>query len=230
MVTTATSTERVKQTRVGLGGTPPGKNGPKGNGSGGNGGKRKDDAAERFSPKPYRVTLWIALAAIFMMFGALVVSFISLSSGDKWVPIVMPRLFWLSTGVIFISSLTLEAARRSLKQSSDERYSRWLLLTLVFGLAFLVLQLLAWRRLVAQGVYLASNNHSSFYFLLTGVHGLHLLVGILALGYLLQRSRRKRSDANAEMKRQTSVNVVSLYWHFMDGLWVFLFLLLLLWK
>lgn len=230
MVTTATSTERVKQTRIGPGGTPPGKNGPKGNGSGGNGGKRKDDGAERFSPKPYRVTLWIVLAAIFMMFGALIVSFITLSSGDTWVPIEMPRLFWLSTGVIFISSLTFEAARRSLKRDNNERYSRWLLLTLFFGLAFLVLQLLAWRRLVAQGVYLASNNHSSFYFLLTGVHGLHLLVGILALSYLLLRTRSRRREANAEMRRQTSVNVVSLYWHFMDGLWILLFLLLLLWK
>lgn len=231
MVTTATSTERVKRTRTGLGGTPPGKNGPRGNGSGGNGGKKKDDGAQRFSSKSYRVTLWIALAAIFMMFAVLVVSFITLSSGEKWVPIEMPRVFWLSTGLIFISSLTFEAARRSLKRGSAERYSRWLMLTLAFGLAFLVSQLFAWRRLVAQGFYLASNNHSSFFYLLTGAHGLHLLVGILALGYLLLRTRRRRSgDENAEMKRLASVNVVSLYWHFMDGLWIFLFLLLLLWK
>jgi cytochrome c oxidase subunit 3 len=230
MVTTATSTERVKQTKIGLGGTPPGKNGPRGNGSGGNGGKRKDDGARKFSPKPYRVALWAALAAIFMMFAVLVASFLMLSSGEKWVHIEMPRVFWLSTGVIVISSLTFEAARRSLKQSKDERYRRWLLLTLVLGFAFLVSQLFAWRQLVAQGVYLSKNNHSSFFFLLTGAHGLHLLGGILALGYLMLRANRRRSDANAEMRRHTLVNVVSLYWHFMDGLWISLFLLLLLWK
>ena len=230
MVTTATSTERVRQTKVGLGGIPPGKNGPKGNGSGGNGGKRKDETAERFSPKPYRLTLWIALAAIFMMFAAMIASYIMLSSGDKWPTVAMPRMLWLSTGLIIISSLTFEAARRSLKRGSNSRYNRWLLLTLVLGLGFLASQLLAWRQLVAQGVYLSSNNHSSFFYLLTGAHGLHLVVGILALGYLLMRTTRRQNAVNAEMKRQASANVVSLYWHFMDGLWIYLVLLLFLWR
>jgi cytochrome c oxidase subunit 3 len=231
MVTTVTSTERVKRARVGPGGTPPpGKNGPRGNGSGGNGGKRKDDEARRFSPKPYRVTLWIVIAAIFMMFAALIAAYVMLSSGEKWPPIVMPRLLWLSTGLILISSLTFEAARRSLKQGSDSRYNFWLLLTLGFGFGFIASQLFAWRNLVAQRIYLATNNHSSFFYLLTGVHALHLLGGILALGYLLLRTRKRQRDENAEMKRQTSAAVVSVYWHFMDGLWVFLFLLLLFWK
>jgi cytochrome c oxidase subunit 3 len=230
MVTTVTSTERVKQVKTGLGGTPPGKNGPNGNGSGGNGGKRRDDSERRFSPKPYRLTLWIVIAAIFMMFSALVAAYIMLSSGEKWPPIVMPRLLWLSTGLIVLSSLTFEAARRSLKKGSDKRYSFWLLLTLGLGLGFIASQLFAWRNLVGQRIYLASNNHSSFFYLLTGVHALHLLGGILALSYLLLRTRSRRPNVDAEMKRQASANIVSVYWHFMDGLWVFLFLLLLLWK
>jgi cytochrome c oxidase subunit 3 len=228
MVTTVTSTKNVKQTKIGLGGTPPGRNGPRGNGSGGNGGKRKDEADKRFSPKPYRLTLWIILAAILMMFAALVAAYIMLSGGEQWGTLVMPRLLWLSTGLIVISSLTFEAAHRSLKRGHAGKYSGWLLMTFVFGLGFLVSQLLAWRQLVGQGVYLASNPHSSFFYLLTGAHGLHLLGGILALTYLLLRTRRR--EVHAQMKQQAASNVISLYWHFMDGLWVFLFLLLLVWK
>ncbi|HJU57058.1 MAG TPA: hypothetical protein VJ715_20905, partial [Pyrinomonadaceae bacterium] len=171
MVTTVTSTERFKQkTRVGVGGTPPGKNGHngKGPGGGGDGGKKKD-GAQRFSPKPYRLTLWILIAAIFMMFAAMIASYITLSSGEKWPPLETPRLLWLSTGLILLSSLTFEAARRSLKAGSDKGYVRWLLLTFLFGLGFLASQVFAWRELVAQGVYLATDNHSSFFYLLTGV-------------------------------------------------------------
>ncbi|HJU54721.1 MAG TPA: cytochrome c oxidase subunit 3, partial [Pyrinomonadaceae bacterium] len=91
-------------------------------------------------------------------------------------------------------------------------------------------QVFAWRELVAQGVYLATDNHSSFFYLLTGVHALHLAVGILALGFLLLRTRRRRAEKSAELKRRAAIGVVSVYWHFMDGLWILLFLLLFVWK
>jgi len=227
MVTRVTSTERVKQkTRIGVGGTPPGKNGHNGKGPGGGGGGKKKDEAQGFSPKPYRLSLWILIAAIFMMFAALAASYINLSSGEQWPPIVVPRLLWLSTGLILVSSLTLEAARRSLKAGNDRWYVVWLFVTLLLGLGFLASQISAWRQLVAQGLYMAKNNHASFFYLLTGAHALHLLGGILGLNYLLLRTRRRRTEAGAEMKRRAAVGVVSVYWHFMDGLWLLLFLLL----
>ncbi|HWT02620.1 MAG TPA: heme-copper oxidase subunit III, partial [Pyrinomonadaceae bacterium] len=224
--------ERVKQkTRVGVGGTPPGRNGRNGKGPGGGGdGGKKRDGAQRFSPKPYRVTLWILIAAIFMMFAAMIAAYVNLSQGEKWPPLKTPRLLWLSTGLILASSLTFEAARRSLKAGSDKGYVRWLLPTLLFGLGFLASQVFAWRELVAQGVYLATNNHSSFFYLLTGAHAVHLVVGILALVYLLLRTRRRRAETNAELRRRAAAGVVSVYWHFMDGLWLLLFLLLFVWK
>jgi cytochrome c oxidase subunit III len=229
MVTTVTSTERVKRkTRVGVGGAPPGKNGHngKGPGGGGGGGKKKDEA-QGFSPKPYRLSVWILIAAVFMMFAAMIASYIILSAGEKWPPVLMPRLLWLSTGLILASSLTLEAARRSLRAAGDSGYVGWLFVTLLLGLGFLASQVFAWRRLVAQGLYLATNNHSSFFYLLTGAHAVHLSGGILGLLYLLLRTRRRRADAAAEAKRRAAAGVVSAYWHFMDGLWVLLFLLLL---
>ena len=136
----------------------------------------------------------------------------------------------LSIGSMLVSSGTFEAAHRSLKHERDRTYSRWLLLTVLLGLGFLGSQLLAWRQLVAQGTYLSTNPHSSFFYLLTGAHGLHLLGGVLALDYLLLRTRRGRMSLQAEEKRQATADAVALYWHFMDGLWIYLFLLLFLWR
>lgn len=230
MGTTVTTAERVREIKSGLGGVPPGKKGSNGNGSRGNGGGKRDDSAQAFSPKRHRLTMWIILAAVTMTFTALVSSYIALSSGSEWKPITIPRLLWLSTGLIIVSSVTFEVARRSLKWGDDAGYGRWLLLTFVFGMGFLVSQLLAWRRLVAQGVYLSSNNHSSFFYLLTGAHGVHLLGGLSALGYLLLKTRRWRRDASGGIKRQATTDAVSLYWHFMDGLWIVLFLLIVFWN
>ena len=121
-----------------------------------------------------------------------------------------------------------------MKRGNEQAYSRWLLLTVVLGVSFLGAQWLAWRELVAQGVYIATNPHSSFFYLLTGTHGVHLLVGILALDYLLLRARRRSGSGDSQsedsVKRQTAADVVALYWHFMGGLWVYLFLLLFLWR
>ena len=129
-----------------------------------------------------------------------------------------------------MSSGTLEAARRNLKGSSNGGYVRWLSVTAILGVSFLGSQLLAWRELARQGIFLKSNPHSSFFYLLTATHGLHLLGGLLAVVYLLFRTRQKRDDALAEAKRLAAADAVGIYWHFMDGLWIYLFLLLFLWR
>ena len=185
-------------------------------------------------PRTPIVGMWVALGAIVMMFTALTSAYIVRAGiSNDWQPLARPGLLWLSTGLILASSVSFEIARRSLKRKNEQAYASWLLLTVLLGIGFLVSQLLAWRELVAQGIYIASNPHSSFFYLLTGVHGLHLLGGILALDYLLIRTWRPRSSGEREalvLKRQTAADVVALYWHFMDGLWVYLFLLLFLWR
>jgi cytochrome c oxidase subunit 3 len=179
----------------------------------------------------YRLGMWVALAGVVMLFTALTSAYIvRAAASNDWRPIAMPGVLWLSTAVIVVSSLTLESARRSLKQERDGVYSRWVLITTLLGLAFLVSQVTAWRQLVRQGVYLSSNPHSSFFYLLTAAHGVHLLGGILALAYLMLRTRSRRTNVGAESRRIGTVDAVSIYWHFMDGLWVYLFLLLFFWK
>lgn len=234
MVTTATSTERIgirerEQPIVSpLGGRGSGGNGSRGNG-GDDGSRRRDNA--RYGDDRGRLGMWVGLASILMLFTALTSAYIVRAGlSDDWRPLAIPNFLWLSTALILASSVTFELARRAIKRVEVKAYNRWIALTAVLGLGFLTTQLLAWRQLVAQGIYLATNPHSSFFFVLTGAHGLHLLGGILGLGYLLLRTWNKLSSREAVIKRQSAAGVIGLYWHFMDGLWVYLFLLLFLWR
>src|SRR6266550_7871329 len=175
MATTVTGTRTKERTGIKRHGPGfPGSNGKNGNGwrKGG-----ADDARRRFSPEKYRITMWVLLAAIVMMFVALSSAYIVLSGNDQWRPIRMPKMFFLSPGIILASSVTIQTAARSLRQEAKGRYERWLAVTLLLGLGFLVSQLLGWRELVAQGVYFRGQPHSTFFFLFTGVHGVHLLGG-----------------------------------------------------
>lgn len=225
----ATVTSTRTETKGIIGSNWPKTPGPSGNGSNGNGKRKWSGGEKQFSKDTYRITTWILLAAVVMMFVALVSSYIFLSGGEQWQPVRMPRTFTLSTGLILVSSATMELARRRLRQEDNRRYRKWLLVTLVLGLAFVGSQLLGWKQLVAEGVYLSGNPHSSFFYLFTGAHGIHLLGGLIAVSYLAIRARRVLAGV-ANEKRLAAADAVSLYWHFMDGLWVCLFLLLLLWK
>ena len=192
---------------------------------------RTEKIATQIVGSRYRIGAWVMIAGIAMLFTALTSAYIvRAASATDWRPLALPRILWLSTALILLSSSTLEAARKNLKRLLDGSYVRWLSVTSILGVAFLLSQLLAWRQLSRQGVFLSSNPHSSFFYLLTATHGLHLVGGLLALLYLLFRTRQKRDDAVAEAKRLASADAVGIYWHFMDGLWIYLFLLLFLWR
>jgi cytochrome c oxidase subunit 3 len=166
-----------------------------------------------------------------MFFTALTSAYIvRAASATDWRPLAMPRILWLSTALILLSSVTFEIARRNLKAANNGGYLRGISITGLLGLGFLVAQLLAWRQLASQGIFLKSNPHSSFFYLLTASHGLHLVVGLLAVIYLLLRTRERRAESLAEANRLAIADAVGIYWHFMDGLWIYLFLLLFLWR
>ena len=226
MAVTVTRPDQIVS--VGVGGSP----GPRGgNGFHKNGGGHDGGGDLRFSPARYRVGAWVTIGSILMLFVALTSSYIVRSaSAPDWHPVAMPKILWLSTALIIVSSLTIEIARKSLKQHRDEAYTRWLLNTAILGAGFVVAQLMAWRILVKQGVYLANNPYSSFFYLFTAAHGVHLLGGLVALTFLTVRTRRKRETIVGELKREGGSDAVAIYWHFMDVLWVALFLLLILWK
>ncbi len=189
-------------------------------GSGGPGG-----GGERPSDNRYRTGMWAALAGILMLFTAFTSSYVVRKGlSDDWIPTRLPSLVWFNTLLLLASSLTLERARHVLSENS--RFSRWWLLTTVLGAAFLLGQVVVWMQLIGDGVFISSNPSSSFFYVLTGAHGIHLSGGVVALGFLLFRNRQRPfGSAN-----RVPVDVMAIYWHFMDGLWVYLLLLLFFWR
>jgi cytochrome c oxidase subunit 3 len=185
------------------------------------------------TPEQYRIGMMVGIAAIMMMFVGLVSAYIvrAVSPNKDWTPLEMPRILWVSTAILFISSVTFELARRYLLNGRVQDYSRWLIVTAWLGFGFIAMQLWAWQQLRAQGIYLSSNPHSAFFYILTALHGVHLLGGLIALGYLVIRAlKEKAMDAELRARRIGAVEAARLYWHFLDVLWVALFALLFFWR
>ena len=168
----------------------------------------------------------VSVAALFVTVA--IVYYERAQSPVNWQHIRVPRMLWVSTALILASGWTLEAARGAVQRRDASRYMLWLEVTVGGGLAFLACQVLALRELVSQGIYLQRNPHSSLFYVLTGVHGLHLLGGIAALLYLLLCAARVRGTPHVQRQRGR-IQVTSLYWHFLAVLWVALFLGLLTW-
>jgi len=228
MATMVTSTKKAANKGLGSGGRFPGPNGKKPGGNGFHGGDGNGGKKRRFSPWGYRLTMWMVLAAIVMMFGALSAAYVMVSE-EQPTPVRMPRMFFVSTGLILVSSVTFQRAKRSLQQDRARAYLRWLLATLGLGCAFLASQLIGWRELARAGVYFSGHPRSTFFYLATALHGGHLLGGIGLVFYLVIRRLRPLWPLNTE-KNTTWTKVVGLYWHAMDGIWIWLFVLLLIFK
>src|SRR4029077_4794613 len=145
-----------KKTSDGGGGNLP----PTGKNGGGDDGKRP--RRDNSSPKRYYTGMALGIVSILMFFMALAATFLVLRGGRNWVPVHIPTLMWINTVVLLASSTTLEIARRELAQGRLFAYRKLWLLTTALGVSFLVGQILAWRQLVAQGIYLANNAASGF--------------------------------------------------------------------
>ena len=173
-----------------------------------------------------RSGIWVGLFAITMSFAASSSALFVREGTTDWTHIVLPSVLYLNTSILLASSATLEVARRLLAASwpfasrGAHRAGAWVFLTLVLGWAFCVGQFAAWRELRAQGVYLATSPNSSFFYLLTLIHALHVFAGIAALVYLAGRLTAGHSALRRSLFENTAI-----YWHFMSVLWVYLFLL-----
>jgi cytochrome c oxidase subunit 3 len=199
-----------------------------GHGPGDNGFGRGDSGLPeyRVPGRTYQLGMWFALAGIVMLFSAFTSAMVvRRGMAFDWVSIAVPRLLWVNTGILLASSLTLEFSRRALSQHAAVNFIRWLVATGALGVAFLAGQLVVWRELAARGVYLATNPSSSFFYVLTGAHGVHLLGGVLALGYVAIRAGRMARGR----ERRTALDLTAIYWHFMDALWIYIFFLLTRW-
>lgn len=168
-------------------------------------------------PGAFRLLIWTACLSISAFFAALVIAYIwRAGTGPYWQPVKFPPILWFSTAIILMSSGTLEAARRVFRGGHWRMAYRLLLATAGLGTLFLGAQLVGWRDLVAQGVYMMEDPHGAFFYIFTGLHGAHLLGGLIAL-FVLVLKRQKRREL---------VDVASYYWHFLTVLWLILFVVL----
>lgn len=172
--------------------------------------------------RAYYLGLSLGLVSILMFFMALTSAYLVRKGNADWQPLPVPQILWATTAILVSSSITVEQARKRLAAGSGEGFRLWWGVTTLLGLAFLAGQWLAWRQLQAAGVFLATNPSSSFFYLLSGAHGVHVMGGVLALlAVFFRRSYRRLTQA-------TAAEMAAIYWHFMDLLWVFLLLLLFL--
>jgi cytochrome c oxidase subunit 3 len=186
-------------------------------------------AVDDHSTEPARTGIWVGLAAITMSFAAFTSAlFVRQSSATDWHHLSIPPIVFLNTLVLLASSVTLEIARKRLSQFMRNKEGTrrvpltWLGITLGLGLIFVVGQYAAWLKLRAEGLYLATNPNSSFFYVLTAMHALHVLGG---LGGLLRVINKLRQPVLS--LRRSTMDATSYYWHFMGILW--LYVLMVVW-
>lgn len=201
------------------GGTAPPSNG----GGGGDDGKKPPK--RRPSPRRYYTGIALGIVSVLMFFMALASACLVRRGRPDWVPVHVPPLMWFNTAVLLTSSGTLELARKRLGSLDVRGFRRLWRATTILGVLFLIGQSIAWRQLAGEGIYLASNPASSFFYIFTGAHALHLIGGVGALLFVAWRDFEK-----AQVTRVVAAELTSYYWHFMDALWLFLLALLYLGK
>ena len=177
------------------------------------------------------VTSIVVLAIVTMTFGAMItVFFVRSNAALYWEHLHIPPVLWASTVMLVASSVLLELARRKLARHNRTRFFQLAAWATGLGVLFLLGQLTAWFQVLHSGVVLARNPHSWFIFLFSGLHGLHILLGLAGLGYLLLRTRLPASGPKYQMTTRALATGVTLFWHYLDFLWLVLFALLLLWR
>ncbi len=181
------------------------------------------ESTEKKRLHPHKFTLWVAIGSIIMMFAALTSAYIVRHAQHNWLEFSMPRVFWYSTAVIITSSITLHLAVKAFRSRERNRYKMLLSVTALLGVLFAVLQCYGFSDLYSRGVQIigrGSNPSASFLGIITGLHVIHVLGGVVALiiVFLKAYSRKIKSYDS------TPVEMLSIYWHFVDILWIYLFI------
>ena len=198
---------------------PPPLEGGWGDGGGGNDGRGSSRRASFTG-------LYVLLAASTMLFAAFTSALVVRRGlSDDWASMAKPSILWLNTAILLASSAALEIARRAIKSGARTRFNTWWTAGSALGLLFLGGQTLAWLQLKAAGVFVSTNPSSSFFYVLTVAHAFHLLGGLSALLYVdVQALRLTLGPA-----KRTAIDVSAIFWHFLDGLWVYLMVLFYVW-
>ena len=183
---------------------------------------RVDDQNKKIHP--HKFTLWVGISAIIMMFAGLTSAYIVKRDQPGWTSFTTPVAFYYSTVVMLISSVTIFLAGKSFKERRMVRYRKLVGATTILGLVFILLQILGFRHLWATGTTFHGSGAGQFLYIIAGLHGLHVLGGVIATFTLWLRAGNTRIRSY----NMVPVDVVSTYWHFVDLLWLYLFIFFLL--
>jgi cytochrome c oxidase subunit 3 len=173
---------------------------------------------------PHKFTLWVAIASILMMFAGFTSAYIVKRNQANWFSFELPIVLWYSTGVIILSSLTLWLAERCFKKREMASYRNLLTTTFVLGVLFVALQLVGFYTLSKNGLPLQKNVSVSFLYILVAVHLLHVVGGIIALLVMFAKAFSNK----VRNYDSVPIEVMSTYWHFIDVLWIYLLIFLIL--
>lgn len=225
---------KVKPSRSRGGGN--GSNNKNRGGGGGGGDNRpnedKFEEKEEFKPDKYRVGMGLILLVVLMTFGGLIGSYVVLATNQslEWKPFDLPFQIWISTGLIIVSSIDFELAKKNLLAGNQQKARKWFYISGILGAVFIASQLLAWVSLVNRGYYAQGNPFAGLFYILTAVHAVHVIGGIISLGFIILKTQIETDDSEELLKRQWFARVVAWYWHFIGILWLILFALLAFYK
>jgi len=183
-----------------------------------------EGAEQPISMHPKKFALWLFIVSVVMVFAGLTSAYIVRQAEGNWLEFNLPSIFYYSTGIILLSSVTMHWAYTSAKADNIDMLKVAIGLTTLLGLVFLVTQWYSWVALVDRDVYFVGNPSGSFLYVFTGLHALHLISGVIFLIIVLISSLNYKVHS----QNMARMEMCSTYWHFLGGLWVYLFMFLLL--
>jgi len=172
---------------------------------------------------PHKFTMWIAIGSIIMMFAGFTSAYIVKREQPGWTTFDIPRAFWYSTAVILLSSLTVQMALQAFKEREMRKYRNFITVTVVLGIAFIALQFLGFLQIWKSGVTFSGSGAGQFLYVIAGLHAAHVLGGVIALVVMFF----KAFGARTRNYSSVPIEVASTYWHFVDVLWIYLFIFFL---
>lgn len=183
-----------------------------------------EGAEQPISMHPKKFALWLFIVSVVMIFASLTSAYIVRQAEGNWLEFELPSIFWYTSGIIVLSSLTLHYAYLAAKKDELQKLKVGMVFTAILGLAFLVGQWYSWVALVDRDVYFVGNPAGSFLYVFTGLHAIHLISGVIFLIIVLISSFRYKVHS----KNMNAMEMCVTYWHFLGGLWLYLFMFLLL--
>ena len=221
----------IRRRRTGLSGGS-GSNGGSGRGGNGDGPDDGSNSSFELSPGKAKVLTTFLLVVVMMTFGGLCAAYVVTATNKalEWHPFELPVQVWISTIIILVSSFVYHRGKAALDAFDQSAAKKWLTVTAALGAAFISSQLLAWIELSQRGLYFSNNPYAGFFYILTAVHALHVLGGVIALGSVVIGSWNGIYSDDRWIRMQSLGQVVGWYWHFMGGLWLVLLFLLGFWK